>query len=133
MTKEEFQKKVNRFYAQNKPLKLLDVVAKSNKHRECQVCGNRNLKKLCQVRNEEQDQEWFIGWNCYSAIMALQEQEERERANEIVKCSDCGKEQRRGSMSASCPGLCVECCLKKYGLPIPEKVSWFPEPIKEVK
>lgn len=133
MTNKEFQQKANDFYEKNKPLKLIDVVMAVNGRHKCQVCGNRHLKKLCHVRNDERNEEWFVGWNCWEAVETLQEKEEKARFNEIVKCSGCGVEKRKGLMSASCPGLCRDCCCKKLNIPIPEKVNWFPEPIKEVK
>ena len=133
MTKEEFQEKVNDFYQRNKYIELMDVVAAGNGHQECQLCGNRHLKKLCHVRNDGRDEEWFIGWNCWTEIETLKEQEDKARFNEIVTCSECGVKKRRGLMSASCPGLCRDCCCKKLNIPIPEEVNWFPEPIKEGK
>jgi hypothetical protein len=119
MTNEEFQKKVNDFYQRNKPLELIDVVAAVNGRHECGVCGNRALKRLCHIRNEERDEEWFIGWNCYEAVENLQEQEQKKAFNVMVKCSQCGKEQRRGELprEAYAADLCKKCWMEKNNIP----------------
>ena len=123
MTKEHYQGLVNEFYQRNKYLKLIDVVAVANGRRECQLCGNKLLKRLCHIRNEERGEEWFIGWECYLAVEGLQEQEFKVAMNEIVKCSQCDKEQRRGELprEAYAASLCKKCWLEKNNIPVLER------------
>ena len=120
MTNEEFKKKVKEFYKKNKYFRLIDVVAANPEHHQCQVCGNRHLKKLCKIRNEERGEEWFVGWECHSALDELQEKEQEKMSNEIVKCSECGKEQRRGELprAAYAAGLCKQCWMEKNNIPV---------------
>ena len=115
MTKDSFKKLTKDFYERNKYFNLIDVVAKSNGHQECQLCGNKILKKLCHIRNDEKDKEWFIGWNCWEAVEALQEKEQKRQFAQVVKCSDCGKESLRGTLprGAYAAGLCKQCWMEK--------------------
>ena len=118
MTKEEFQNKVNEFYQKNKYIELMDVIAATNGNHQCQLCGNKVLKRLCHVRNEERGEEWFIGWDCYTAVETLQEQEQKKAFKEIVKCSNCGKESLRGTLprGAYAAGLCKQCWIEKNNI-----------------
>jgi hypothetical protein len=140
MTNEEFKKKVKEFYQRNKYFHLIDVVAASPEHHECQVCGNRHLKKLCLIRNEERGEEWFVGWDCHSALDELQEREQKKLFKEMVKCSECGREQVRGELprEAYAAKLCNACWRKKNNISSPfgeayeeasKSISWFFEPI----
>jgi hypothetical protein len=122
MTNEEFNKLVKDFYERNKYFHLIDVIAATPEHHECQVCGNKHLKKLCHIRNEERGEEWYIGWECWNAVETLQEQEEKIRFKEIVKCSRCGEESLRGTLlkSARNDGLCNNCWREEHGMLPPE-------------
>lgn len=123
MTNEKFKKLVKEFYQRNKYLQLIDVVAATNGRRECQLCGNKILKRLCHIRNEERGEEWFIGWNCYEAVEGLQEREQKRAFNKLVKCLQCGKEQRRGELprGAYAASLCKKCWIEKNNIPVLEK------------
>ena len=144
MTNEEFKKKVKEFYEKNKYFHLIDVVTTNPEHHECQVCGNRHLKKLCQIRNEERGEEWYVGWDCHSALEELHEKEQKKEFTKVVKCSECGKENIRGELTreAYTAGLCNGCYQRKNHIPSPfgesyeeafKSISWFPKPISEVK
>jgi hypothetical protein len=140
MTNEEFNKLVKEFYQRNKFFHLIDVIAATPEHHECQVCSNRHLKRLCQIRNEERNEEWYVGWECHSALDELQQKEQKNEFAKIVKCSQCGKENRRGELvrEAYAAKLCNECWRKKNNIPNPfgeayeeaeKSISWFPKPI----
>jgi len=133
MTNEEFQGLIKDFYAKNKYFYLIDVIAATPGHHQCQVCGNKHLKKLCQIRNEERNEEWFVGWECHSALEELQEREQKKMFAEIVHCSQCGKENRRGELprEAYAAHLCKNCWLVKNGLSVPEPQQWFFESITQ--
>ena len=131
MTSDKFKNLVKEFYERNKYFSLIDVVAKSNGHQECQLCGNKILKRLCHIRNDEQDKEWFIGWNCWEAVESLQEKEQKKRFAEIVKCSRCSKESLRGTLprGAYAANLCKQCWMEENNLTPMETGMSMPEPI----
>jgi len=134
MTNDQFKQLVKDFYKQNKYLRLMDVVAAVPGNHKCQACGNRHVKRLCQVRNEERGQDWFIGWECWSAVDALQEKEQRKAFSQMIPCSKCGNESLRGVLmtGAYAAGLCNGCWVKENGIqPIVTGIS-MPVPIKEV-
>ena len=130
MTNDEFKKLVKDFYHRNKTFHLLDVVAATPEHHQCQVCGNTHLKKLCLIRNEERGQEWYVGWDCHTALEDLHKKEQKKMFNVMVQCSKCGKEQRRGELTraAYIAGLCNHCWMAENNIPIPEPQQWFFEP-----
>lgn len=113
MTKGHYQNLVDEFYQKHKPLRLIETIAAENGTHQCQLCGNRHLKYLCRVRNE-QGEEWLIGRNCHTSIENLREQEFMIAMNEIITCQ-CGQEQRRGDLprAASSAGLCKKCWLEQ--------------------
>lgn len=132
MTKEEeFKGKVKIFYKQSGSVKLEDVVAVGEDNRRCQLCGNRHLKKLCHIRNGD-GKDWFIGWDCYTALEELQSREMKRHFNEMIKCSKCGNEQRRGELTrgAEVAGLCKKCWMAENNIPAPEPQQWnFPSEV----
>jgi len=144
MTNSDFEKLVKEFYEKSKYFHLMDTIAATPENHQCQVCGNRHLKKLCLIRNSERSEEWYVGWECYTALEELQEREQKLEFAKIVKCSECGKENRRGELNreAYAARLCNDCWRKKNNIPNPfgdayeeafKSFSLFPKPITKLE